>query len=520
MTIESIVVFILLLGVLVLFHEWGHFVAARLSGMRVEEFAFGFGPRLLRLFRRGDTEYTIHALPLGGFVKLAGMEPGQEDIADGFQAQSAWKRAFVIFSGPFTSLLLGAAVFILLGVIWGYPFGLQNQVGQVFPKSEAARIGLRAGDRILSIDGTPIKHGVDMISLIHNKPGEPVTLVVQRNHKTLTVTGVPRWQVRFLDASWSFMAGDRAEVQDELAPKTRGARVLQPNDVLMKVNGRDIRSGQQLVDAIEQNDGKPVELELLRGGKHVAVRVAPDVQWVEYLGVRWAFPGAYMETEGKIEPNSPAGRLKLKLGDRLVSINGHKIKTPTQMISAVKAAGTAPADLVMKGDEKSRKVTASGSQTTPRVGYYDAIGLLGFAPAPSLKRTSFQESFKRGIQITIGSAQQIVKTLTSSKRLAEDVGGPVLIARQTAQSVALGPYWVLLELGMLSLSLAVINLIPIPVLDGGHLAIILVESVRRKRLTAQQMATVQAVGLVIVFTLVLVVLFSDLSKIAGGQVPQ
>ncbi len=140
---------------LVFFHEWGHFIAAKLCGIRVEEFAFGFGPTLVQRCSSGATPSTRSTLvPLGGFVKLAGMEPGEEDVEDGFQAQPAWKRAIVIFAGPLFSFILGVAVLLFVGVYWGFQDSRRRCRAweRSNPKSEAAhnrpaRGRPRAGDQ-------------------------------------------------------------------------------------------------------------------------------------------------------------------------------------------------------------------------------------------------------------------------------------------------------------------------------------------------------------------------------------
>lgn len=511
-----------MIAVLVVFHELGHFAAARLAGIRVEEFAFGFGPKLFRLFRRGDTEYTVHPFPLGGFVKLAGMEPGQEDIPDGYQAQPAWKRALVIFSGPFMSFVLGAAVFVFLGIYWGFPdpFNVRNEVGMVSPQTEAARIGLRAGDRILKIDGVAIKRGLQMVNLIHHKPGKRVTLLIERDHQRITKTGTPRWRVQYLEATWSFMNSKRATFEEWLSPEKSETHGLEPGDVLISINGKQVRGGPEMVRQIERNDGRPVRLEMLRGGKSVTLDAGTPVRWVRYLGTKWGFPGTFIEGDGELDPNSEAKKLGLQLGDVLVSIDGGKIKSGEDMVRLLRSAKSDRLTLVTRRIDKQRTVTAPKPAGQVETGYYDAVGLLGFAPAPTLKKTALAESVKQGILVPLGIAMEHIKTFTSRKRLQEDIGGPVMIAKTTQTFVARGPYWVMVELGALSLSFAFVNLLPIPVLDGGHLAILAVEALRRKKLTPQQMAAVQMAGLTIVVTLVMLIFFSDIAKIAGGKVPQ
>ena len=142
---------IVLLGTLVFFHELGHFTMSKIMRIRVEEFAFGFGPKWIRLFKRGDTEYTIHPVPLGGFVKLAGAEPGEAGLPNGFQSKPWWTRFLVYLAGPFASFVLGYIIFCMLGFTVGLPISrdVENKVDLVMPGSEADRVGLRTGDEII-----------------------------------------------------------------------------------------------------------------------------------------------------------------------------------------------------------------------------------------------------------------------------------------------------------------------------------------------------------------------------------
>ena len=262
MVIETTIALLLIFGALVMGHELGHFITARLVGIRVEEFAFGFGPKLLRLFKRGDTEYTIHPVPLGGFVKLAGMEPGQEDIPDGLQAQSAWKRAIVFAAGPVASFILAVVIFVGTGVFWGFPhdWKTMNRVGSVMPQTVASKIGLRAGDRILAIDGKPVSSGIEMTTLIHNKPGEQVRLTVEHNGDKTTRTAVPSWSVQYLGVTWSFMEGDRGQAKDILNPALAKKTGIKPGDKLVSLNGEQIRGGAQMVEQIKKIGENPVAI--------------------------------------------------------------------------------------------------------------------------------------------------------------------------------------------------------------------------------------------------------------------
>jgi regulator of sigma E protease len=192
--LESLVVFAVILGILVVVHEFGHFTMARLTGMTVHEFAFGFGPIIKKLFKRNGTEYNIRAVPLGGFVRIAGMDPGEsEDVEGGFNTKPIWQRALVIFSGPFMSLVLGYVVFLLIGFVWGFPSSIPSTtIGAVAQKSPAAVAHLQADDRIVAIDGKSLRDGRDLQRVTSVSAGKVMHLSVERKGKILLVQATPR----------------------------------------------------------------------------------------------------------------------------------------------------------------------------------------------------------------------------------------------------------------------------------------------------------------------------------------
>lgn len=340
MYLQTTLAVIVIIGVLVYVHEFGHFAMCKLFGVRVDEFAFGFWKRLVVLGRRKGTLYTINLIPLGGYVKIAGMEPGEESPPDGFNAQSAFKRYLIILAGPFMNLLLACVVFWLIGATWGYPTGSSvNRVVYVQPGSPAEKMGLRRGDTVVRIDDTVIRSGDQMRHLIYTSGGRRLRVVVKRAGSEVVLYG--------------------------------------------------------------------------------------------------------------------AGRL------------------------------------------------APGSKTRY---------LLGFVPESKLVRTSLGTSFKEGSLMAYATAKALLITLTSS-RIKTDVGGPISIVEATKSDVALGWYWVVLRLGMLSLTICVINLVPIPILDGGHLALIVLEKIRRRRLTKEQFEIVYAVGFAVLVALFALLMYTDITRL-------
>lgn len=526
MIIETAIALILIFGALVMFHEMGHFISARAVGIRVEEFAFGFGPRLIRLFRRGDTEYTIHPFPLGGFCKLAGMEPGEENIPDGFQAQAAWKRALVIFAGPVASFLLAVLAFLSLGIFWGFPNGekVENRIAAVFPNTVAARINMRTGDRIVEINSRKITSGNRMVRVIFNSPGKPLHLIIERNGSTFTRTAAPAWNIKYAGFDWSFFKPNRGQVTGVLNPDVGKKTGIGEDDVLVSLNGNRVTSGVQMAKLIGEIGAKPVHITVKRGNRLIDATTDPFVSAVRFMGVQWSFPGGYaLPNERLTHAEAVLKESGFKLYDEIKSVDGKSINSGGALAAAIKAHKSGPLVFKVKRGDKPAAVTLNPTPADIAgldAQLYIARGLFGFVPEPVLVKTSsLSGAIKEGLATTWRHVDMIITSLAPS-RIGKNVGGPILIAQQTSSMVALGPYYVILMAGMLSMSLFFVNLLPIPVLDGGHLAIMLVEAIRRKRLTPYQMQFATLIGLAIIGLIIVSVMWSDIFKLSHGQVPQ
>jgi regulator of sigma E protease len=234
--LKTVITYPCILGVLVVVHEWGHFIVARLCNIRVDEFSIGFGPRAIRIGKRGDTEYNIRWIPLGGYVKIAGMEPDeepfinardkakdllsrgssetesaiskaplfaenlpnvdetevqkQEDDINGFYSKPLWQRSMVIFAGPLISFVFGYFLLLMMGCINGMP-AASNVVAAVRPGSVAAQIHMKVNDQIVKIDNTVIVNGDQMVDIIHGSNHKVLTLTVHRGNSTVILKGAP-----------------------------------------------------------------------------------------------------------------------------------------------------------------------------------------------------------------------------------------------------------------------------------------------------------------------------------------
>ena len=185
----TIVLSLVILSLLILVHEWGHFLAAKKAGIQVYEFSIGMGPAIISR-TLGETKYLIRLLPIGGYVKMAGMEPGDENNPRGFNKKSLFQRAAVVSAGSLMNFLLAIVLFVFVFTVIGIP-SASNVVGEVMADSPAAEAGLRPGDKILVIDGRKVNNWNDLVGIIHKNPGKRLEMIVQRDNSKFTVNIVP-----------------------------------------------------------------------------------------------------------------------------------------------------------------------------------------------------------------------------------------------------------------------------------------------------------------------------------------
>ena len=304
--LQHVVTLLIILSILVVAHEWGHFIIARLFGIRVDDFSIGFGKRLVRLGKRGDTEYNLRMLPLGGFVKIAGMAADEEPLVrardkvqdtmsrkgdadpdatelpliaenvdtglsetssppapDEFGSKPLWQRSLVILAGPVMSFVLGYVVFCLMGWAVGAPTGKAlTRIGLVEPGGEGQHIGLRAGDVILAINGVPMTDGQQMTTLIHNSMGKSLALTIRRGSQTLTKTGSPRPQVD----------DDKKPIlfTDVTSPGMIGVALgLKTGDTIALIGDTQVRNAASVPGLLRKNAGKDTPIAVLRAGVEV-----------------------------------------------------------------------------------------------------------------------------------------------------------------------------------------------------------------------------------------------------------
>ena len=435
--------FLILIGVMILIHELGHFWAARFFDVRVETFSFGFGPRLFG-FRRGETDYRVSAVFfLGGFVKMAGELPGDESANDprGFQAKPRWQRLIIVLGGPLMNVVL--AVALLTGL---YMVKYQKVVdadngaviGSVAPNTPAAKAGIQEGDRIVKLERKRNPTWDDIILKEVESASRPMHLTIQRNGPhgpngkdfDTTVTPVLDERSGAGTAGWF----EKGEVQ--LGPVTAGMPAqkvgLQQGDLILSAGGHPIHATVRFHEVIRGSGGKPVSIEFQRNGKPMQVTVQPV--WSGADGpARWVI-GAYVEP---------------------------KLNIVTSRLSL-----------------------------------------------PNALRQSVGENVR-----SAGLIFQVLEGVIERRISAKLLSGPVGIAQMSGQAAKAGPSAFIAFMAMVSLNLAVINLMPLPILDGGSVVMLIIEMVMRRDLSMSVKEAVFKVGFVFIMMLVAFVLYNDITKI-------
>ena len=546
---------VLLLGGLIFVHELGHFIAAKLLGVKVLRFSIGFGPRLFGL-TRGETEYRIAALPLGGYVKMAGDDPNDalpvQDRGRGFLEQPPWRRFVIAAAGPAMNLVFPAFVYLALGLAQNGKMVPGPRVGAISPGSPAAEAGVEAGDRILSVAAPggaaePVRYFADLRELVSPHPGEPLTFEVERDGRRLppfTIIPTRERESNPIETTWRGVIGVTPTYSPALvAPVAAGsAGPLQPFDLVVAVNGRKVAHAGELRRAIEAARCAPVALDVLREQSVAVPGAALSTYGPLHLGAvptcasgkpsfALADPGVSTFIAA-VAKGSPAEKAGLRRGDAIAAVNGQAVRSFRDINSqSSEFKPGVPVRLALSDGRQVTLVPAVRIEVDditrerlrrPLIGFFPDQRTLVEPEALLAERVALHigpveagrnaaANLSEVVRLTVLGIAKIVKGDISFKT----VGGPIMLFSIAAQAAEEGLESFLFKMALISVNLGLMNLLPIPVLDGGHLATCLVETVTRRPLSIRAREIANLVGIILLVTLMLVVFKNDIVRLMG-----
>ena len=433
--LQNIWWYLVLIGVMILVHEFGHYFAARFFDVKVETFSFGFGPRLFG-FRRGETDFRFSLILFGGYVKMTGEQPGDEGAADprALTSKPRWQRLLIAFAGPAINIVL--AIGLLTGLFMVHyekgPNPHSPVIGYLAPNGAAAKAGVHVGDKIVQIEDATD----------------------------------PTWEQVLIKSTFS------------------------PNH--------------------------PLDVWVMRGEEHLHLMLTPGEEEKQGTGTA----GWQVETDievASVLKDMDGARAGLERGDILVSVNGQPLRSIPRLNEIENETAGAPLDLVYsrKGQQHNVKVTPVKRDMEGQGGARWMIGLT-LQPRVEITKLAFPAALSESWRQNLLNTQLIVKSLegiVERKMSAKSLQGPIGIAQMSGDAAREGPITYFLLMAAVSLNLAIFNLLPVPILDGGVMLMLFVEMLMRRDLDMKVKETVVKVGFVFLMFVVVFVIYNDISKI-------
>jgi regulator of sigma E protease len=532
---------VFLFGILVFIHEGGHFLVAKWSGVFVERFALGFGPAILKK-RWGETEYAICLFPLGGYVKMRGEDPdgsGGDAPVDprSFASQSVWKRFAIVVMGPVSNLILPVLLFTGL-FLAGTPVPT-SRIGSVVPDYPAAKAGLRAGDEIVRVDGKDVRTWNEVMGALKSRAGLPTALTVRRAGESLDRSVTP------VTESEPDMYGEIREVgkigidlQPYRAvigipdPSSKGARAgLKTGDRVEGVNGSPVTHFWELEEAF-RNHPRRKSLTVRRGTGETPGG-PPSTHTIDALSLQDAGIEEGELYIREVQPGSIAEEAGLRPGDKLLSINREPLRSwhafrkrvqenrgEALVVEVLRNRKPRTIELIPREVDQKDEVTRE-SRKVRQLGVISSA-LPGDPDVRIERHLNPLSALARGVEETV----EISKTtliglgkLVSGRLGLHSIGGPIAIFHLAGSSYRMGGWSSYFRImAILSITLAVLNLLPIPVLDGGHLFFFLIEAVKGSPVRERVRNAAQQVGLAIIIGLMVLTFYVDIHRYLLGPI--
>jgi regulator of sigma E protease len=540
-----VIYFIVLVGVLVFVHELGHLVWAKYFGVRVLKVSLGFGPRIAG-FRRGETEYVISLVPLGGYVRMLGENPWDDvrvrDAKRSFANLRLWRRCVIVVAGPLMNLFFPILLYFV--VFLGDDVLTPATIGSVFPDRPADG-KLEPGDIVTAIDGKPITTFYDLSRIVERNPGRDLRFSVKRGDQTLeqTLTPVRSVKERPLERSdevgrVGVMSQHPLAVIGLISPGSpASAASLRTFDIIVAAAGRPVRRFIDLEVALGNNQGVLVPVSFLRptpvpqalGGLADLEIYEPRVTTLTPEPGR----GSALARSGieaadlyvnSVTAGSPEQRLGLQSGDRLLTLDGRPLRAWATFLEDLKAERGKRHTLTWRrGDQELSGSFALAHQrgVTDEGQVYDryVVGIRNWVPARADKPVPNPQPLVYAFREAIRATSDVVElTLFSVVRLFQgrltmkSIGGPLTVFEVAGTAAQEGALNYLTLMAFISINLGLINLLPVPLLDGGHLMFFLVEAVARRPISVRFREYAHIAGLVFLLGIMILAVKNDLER--------
>ncbi len=541
--LSAIIPFIILLGLLIFVHEMGHFLVAKYFGVRVEVFSLGFGKKILQ-YKKGDTTYCLSLIPLGGYVKMFGDDItaniSESEKKYSFTHKPVMQRIAVVLAGPLMNFFFAILIFLIVALM-----GEQVKApiaGDIANGTYAHQMGFRSGDEILKAGGESVRSWDHLVDIMSKNYGQPLSLEIRRAHSdqisTLTATPQLVENPNILSAKSS--VGDIEGLAFSAKSSVVGVKHnsiaakagLQTGDLIKSIAGTPVKYLRELDNIFVSLQGQPFDIEVERYenienpvAKNVKITI-PKAQYASMNAIGIESSELFL---AKIVPESPAEAAGLKAGDRIVQVNETIPQVWEDVLTNVKSyKGEGVLSLQVEREGKIEKFEITPKMTSHMTSQGGeekrfTVGIIPWA-IPAMPETklikysgisSLTRGFERTVDVSVMTVMSFVR-LFQTKISPKQIGGVISIGQAASETFKVGISQFLQMMAVISINLFILNLLPIPVLDGGHLLFYTIEAVRGAPVSLKKMEIAQQIGLVALMSLMVFSLFNDISRVFFG----
>jgi regulator of sigma E protease len=543
-TFMNIAPFFILLGLLIFVHELGHFLVARWCGVRVETFSLGFGKKIFS-YKPGDTNYCLSIIPLGGYVKMFGDDPTAE-VPEGekkfaFLHKRVSQRIAIVLAGPLMNLFFAIFLFMVIARVGEeFPAPL---TGDIAENTLAYKSGFRSGDKILKVDDKPVESWLDVQKAVETSPGKPVKFELQHagHAETSAVTALPELGENENIFSLDKQVGHIDGLTDESTAAVLGVKSgsiaekagLQSLDYVVSIDDKPVNSFTDM-DAKIKTAIAAQTPNLKLKVRNIEADDKPENHHVVTLPLEGATSTATLGIDNselfiaKIKPGSPAAMAGLQAKDHIERVAGKEVHTWNDVLNTVKAYTennpaiefvTSRAGVMKKSEikpELSTLMTPKG-QEEKRYTIGIVSGAVRMGPDPVLVQVKDPVkivviAFKHTWDLSGMMVMSLVR-LAQGQVSAKNISGIITIGRVASRSFEIGLSAFLKTMALISINLFMLNLLPVPVLDGGHLLFFSIEALKGTPISLKKLEIAQQVGLTLLMMLMAFAFFNDITNL-------